>query len=146
MNKTLFIAVCALLFGGCASNPKRASIDALGAAGGALAGNAIGHGDKAATIGGAFVGAGVSELAQGRDTKSFQAGVDYGYALAESDDAKRRFFEQQARNAQAGGAGAAGRMVYYVFDEGGKETADGRIKTASSKVAVPVYEPEPVGQ
>ena len=72
--------------------------------------------------------------------RSYQKGVDVGYAQASSDLAKREYFAKQRAEERK----SAGRTAYYVFDEAGKTDAAGRKKAPGSKAAVPIVEPEPV--
>jgi hypothetical protein len=145
-TKTILVCgvICAALLNSCASNPKRAALTALGAGAGAAIGHAASDGDIAITAASAVVGGAVADGLQGRDDATYQEGVNDGYAQAVSDEAKRKFWRQQHANARPGSGVASERTVYYMFDESGKTTPDGRQLPAGTEIAVPITEPVPV--
>ena len=92
-NATLLLSVLAsALLASCAGvSPTRIIGDTVGAAGGALIGNQLSHGNPLITAAAAGGGALLSESLQAGSNASKNKAYDAGYEKARSDSAKQQF-------------------------------------------------------
>jgi hypothetical protein len=92
IHKCFVAASAACILASCAGvSPTRIIGDTVGAAGGALIGNKLSHGNSLITAAGAGAGALLSESLQAESKASSNKAYDAGYEKARSDSAKQQF-------------------------------------------------------